>query len=145
MLHVITSVDHPLLYLLNDDPVRPEIPHGFRVSWPKSAVFVNIEADKPTAVVCVSFTDFVPKLPEELFYQGLNLVNNTVIFYTIWSYVSGHGAPLIRAARDWILANRPEVTQFITLSPPTEMAQRFHLRNGASVFRHNGVTVNYQY
>ena len=39
----------------------------------------------------------------------------------------------------------PSVTRFVTLSPKTEVARRFHLRNGAIVFRENLDTINYEY
>jgi len=37
------------------------------------------------------------------------------------------------------------VKRFITLSPQTEMARRFHLRNGAVVLQVNTTSVNYEY
>jgi hypothetical protein len=40
---------------------------------------------------------------------------------------------------------RPEVTTYVTLSPKTEMARKFHLKNGAEVFQENETTVNYLY
>jgi hypothetical protein len=33
----------------------------------------------------------------------------------------------------------------VTLSPKTEMARRFHLKNGASELRENSNTINYIY
>jgi hypothetical protein len=39
----------------------------------------------------------------------------------------------------------PEIDRFVTLSPKTEMAKRFHLKNGAVVLRENDTTVNYEY
>ena len=35
--------------------------------------------------------------------------------------------------------------RFVTLSPKTELAKRFHLKNGAIVYRENDETVNYEY
>jgi hypothetical protein len=67
------------------------------------------------------------------------------VFYTIWSYRPGAGRRLIIAARRWIEENRQDIKEFVTLSPPTEMARIFHLRNGAGVFRVNHDTVNYVY
>jgi hypothetical protein len=67
------------------------------------------------------------------------------VFYTIWSYVPGAGRRLITQARRWIQENRVEIRQFVTLSPPTDMARVFHLRNGAEVHRVNVDTVNYLY
>jgi hypothetical protein len=67
------------------------------------------------------------------------------VFYTIWSYYPGAGRRLIRSAAEWIQKNRTNITEFVTLSPPTDMARIFHLRNGAKEFRINENTVNYLY
>ena len=67
------------------------------------------------------------------------------IFYTIWSYAPGAGRTLIFDAVKHIKENKPEIQRYVTLSPKTEVAKRFHLRNGAVVFRENGDTVNYEY
>jgi len=37
------------------------------------------------------------------------------------------------------------IKRFVTLSPKSEMAKKFHLKNGASIFRENEDTVNYEY
>ena len=70
---------------------------------------------------------------------------DVAVFYTIWSYKPGAGRKLISTARLWIGSNRANITKFVTLSPPTEMARVFHLKNGAEVFRINPDTVNYLY
>jgi hypothetical protein len=67
------------------------------------------------------------------------------VFYTIWSYRPGAGRDLILNAVNYIKNNKPNISRFVTLSPPTEMARRFHLKNGAHVFRENAETVNYEY
>jgi hypothetical protein len=67
------------------------------------------------------------------------------VFYTIWSYTAGSGRRLIMSARSWIGMNRSNVQEYVTLSPPTDMARVFHIRNGAEVLRVNADTVNYLY
>jgi len=57
----------------------------------------------------------------------------------------GAGRELILEAVQYIKNNRPEITRFVTLSPKTTMAEQFHLKNGAVVFRENENTVNYEY
>jgi hypothetical protein len=52
---------------------------------------------------------------------------------------------LLAAAVHGIKEQYPSVTRFVTLSPKTNMARRFHLKNGAIVFRENDDTVNYEY
>jgi hypothetical protein len=144
MLHVINSLDDPLLALIKDDPVRPDIPREFRVGL-SSQVFVLLDADSaPEAVVCCAYRDRVPDTVAALLSATSDHVN-TAVFYTIWSYRAGAGRQLIRAAREWIRGERSDIKNFVTLSPPTEMARLFHLRNGASVFRVNLDSVNYLY
>ena len=66
-------------------------------------------------------------------------------FYTIWSYAPGAGRKLIFDAVEHIKQNNKDITRFVTLSPKTDMAKKFHTRNGAIVFRENEETVNYEY
>jgi hypothetical protein len=144
MLHVINSLDDPLLALIKDDPVRPDIPREFRVGC-STVVFVLLDTDSvPEAVVCCAYRDAIPDTVDALRSASAECVN-TAVFYTIWSYRAGAGRQLIRAAREWIEGERPDIKNFVTLSPPTEMARLFHLRNGAQVFRVNSDSVNYLY
>ena len=53
--------------------------------------------------------------------------------------------PLLGRKLDRIEQLFPNITRFVTLSPKTEMAEKFHLRNGAVVFRENEETINYEY
>jgi hypothetical protein len=145
VLYDIQSLVDPLLNLLADDPVRPEIPAEFRVSA-TSEVFVlqNNETLEPEAVVCVAYRDMIPADILELARDADRDIT-TAVFYTIWSYKAGAGRKMITQAVNWIRKNRAEITEFVTLSPPTDMARKFHTTNGASVFRVNGDTVNYLY
>jgi hypothetical protein len=70
---------------------------------------------------------------------------DTAIFYTIWSYKAGAAKDLLFSTVKEIQRMFPNITRFVTLSPKTEMAKRFHLRNGASVLKENLTTVNYEY
>jgi hypothetical protein len=140
MLKIINSITDPLIDLVKDDPVRPAIPTAARVH-DHAEILVLIEEDKPAAVVCVAYLDQVPTDETELGKTG----SNVAAFYTIWSYAPGAGRRLIRAARMHIATNRPEITRYVTLSPKTEMARKFHLSNGATVLADNATSVNYQY
>ena len=86
MLHTITTLDDPLLALIKDDPVRPDIPLEFRVSE-DARVFVLLADDEyalPQAVVCVAYKSSVPRNVVEL--AQISLEPATVaVFYTIWS------------------------------------------------------------
>lgn len=143
-LHVIQTLDDPLMSLLKDDPVRPEIPAEFRVS-DHSEIFVYFNDDNtPGAVVCCAYRNAVPANVAELSLVPAT-TPSVAVFYTIWSYTSGAGRKLIMSARSWIGMNRNNIQEYVTLSPPTDMARIFHIRNGAEVLRINADTVNYLY
>jgi len=143
MLTFIKDLTHKLIDFIKDDPVRPEIPADFRVSDGRMVAALTNEEEKPDAMVCVSFHDFIPEDVKDL--DNTAQVPTTAIFYTIWSYKSGKGQELLRAAVKGIQEQYPSVTRFVTLSPKTNMARRFHLKNGATVFRENLETTNYEY
>jgi hypothetical protein len=98
---------------------------------------------KAVAVTCVKLLASIPATVQDLFQVAD--AANTAVFYTIWSYVQGAGRSLIKLALEQIQSEHPEVTTFVTLSPKTQMAERFHLKNGAVTYRENADTVNYQY
>ena len=127
--------------LLNDDPVRPHIPHLFRISQNrKSFILLNDDNVTPRAVICAAFTNEVARTETDLATAG-----NTAMFYTVWSYNKGAGRDIIFAVVESIKQNMPEVNRFVTLSPTTEMARKFHLSNGAIELQHNGDSVNFEY
>jgi len=143
MFQFITDLSHTLLSFIKDDPVRPEISKDFRVSDGRVVAALTDEEQQPEAMVCVSFHDFVPEDVEGL--HKTSSVPTTAIFYTIWSYKSGKGKELLYQAVKGIQAQYPSVTRFVTLSPKTNMARRFHLKNGDIVLRENIDTTNYEY
>lgn len=140
MLHIIQDLADPFINLLKDDPVRPSIPTAARVH-DHALVFVLVEDNQPQAVTCVAFLDQVPRTEHELGVAG----ERVAAFYTIWSYRSGAGRELIQQAQKFIRSNRSSIERYVTLSPKTEMARRFHLNNGARVLQDNEETVNYEY
>ena len=72
--------------------------------------------------------------------------NSTVaVFYTVWSYGAGAGREIVFRAMEWTKENYPNVKRYVTLSPPTKMAEKFHLRNGAIKLQDNQDTVNFEY
>lgn len=143
MLHVITDLSDRLLELIKDDPVRPEIPLTQRVNENSKIFVLKDEDERPLAVTCVKFLEGVPSSVTELAEAAVN--TNTAVFYTIWSYASGAGRRLIEEAQTRIRVEHPEVNTYVTLSPKTEMARRFHLKNGAETYRENEDSVNYLY
>ena len=144
MLHQIRTLTDDLVRLIKDDPVRPDFPVEQRVN-DNSRIFVLLDdqTQEPLAVTCVKFLDSIPEAVEDLADTVVN--TNTAVFYTIWSYAQGAGRRLIEEAQRQIRDEQPAVDTYVTLSPKTEMARRFHLKNGAEVYRENPDTVNYLY
>lgn len=143
MLHLIELLTDRFFEFLKDDPVRPHIPHDRRVGNNKDIFVLRDIDDSVKAITCVSYQDFVPVNESELF--SISEQPTIAVFYTIWSYKPGAGRALIFDAVGHIKEKRPEIETFVTLSPQTEMARRFHHKNGAVTMRVNEDTVNYQY
>ena len=142
MLHTITTITEDLNLLILDDPVRPEIPVTDRVNA-NSRIYMLKNGDQTQAVTCVKFLSAVPAAVEDM----VDLVESatTAVFYTIWSYAAGAGRDLIQQAQRSIQEEFPDISTYVTLSPKTEMARRFHLKNGARELRENSNTINYIY
>ena len=143
MLHLIKSLTDSFINFLSEDPVRPNIPYVDRVGDNKDIFVLRDENDKVKAITCVSYQVNIPTKESELFED--TELPNTAVFYTIWSYESGAGRKLIFDAVKHIKDNNSDIKRFVTLSPRTEMAKRFHLKNGAIVFRDNEESTNYEY
>jgi len=142
MLHTITTLTEEIVRLLKDDPVRPEIPADRRVNQ-NSRIYMLKDGDQTRAITCVKFLDGIPAAVEDL-VDGVSSAT-TAVFYTIWSYTAGAGRDLIVEAQRSIEAEFPGIQTYVTLSPKTEMARRFHLKNGARELRENLDTINYIY
>jgi hypothetical protein len=128
--------------LLNQDPVRPHIPHIQRLGDSKDIFVLRDDENKAKAITCVSYQQSIPTSESELFLDGQAV---TAVFYTIWSYAPGAGRALIFDAVKHIKETKPEIKRFVTLSPKTEMAKNFHHKNGAITYRENQESVNYEY
>ena len=142
MLHTITTITDELELLIKDDPVRPEIPMSDRINT-NSRIYLLKNGDDTSAVTCVKFLESVPAAVEDM--AGLIETATTAVFYTIWSYAAGAGRTLIQETQKSIKAEFPDIQTYVTLSPKTEMARRFHLKNGARELRENPNTINYIY
>ena len=142
MIYVISNISDPYTAFVKDDPVRPHIPLSERIN-DNAKIFALIENEQVAAMVCARFCNGVPASEAELLVPITE--PDTIVFYTIWSYTSGAGARLINEGLDRVKSEFPNIKKFVTLSPQTNMAARFHLRNGATIFRVNADSVNYEY
>jgi len=66
-------------------------------------------------------------------------------FYTVWSYTKGAGTEIIFRVKEHIEKEKSYVNRFVTLSPCTEMATRFHLKNGAVLLNKYEDYQNFEY
>ena len=125
---------------IKDDPVRPHISKEWRTRSGRE-VYVLIRDEEIAAVSCVAFMDEVPSSESDMKWVGVS----TAVFYTVWSYKPGAGREIVNGVADLIKKQRPYVKRFVTLSPLTEMAERFHIRNGAKFLAKHEETQNFEY
>jgi len=144
---ILHSVTPDRAHLVQDDPVRPNLSYDFRVSNNKDFYCIENEmTGDPFACICISYNDFIPTTTRELVeFPDFSDPPRIAVFYTVWSYEKGYGREIIFKAVDKIKEKRPEVMRFVTLSPKTEMAKRFHERNGAVMIADNPESYNFEY
>lgn len=138
----IRDINDPLAQVIKDDPVRPHIPLEQRIN--DAAEILLLKAgEEVLAATCMQWLKDIPATEEDL--QTMEQDHNVAVFYTIWSYKPGAGAKLLRKAAEWLQAEYGNLDSIVTLSPQTDMARRFHMNNGADVYRTNATSVNYRY
>jgi hypothetical protein len=71
-------------------------------------------------------------------------VGRIAIAYTVWSKKKGGGKLIVKEVFKKIKKSN-HLNRLITLSPLTEMARNFHLRNGAYELQVNKETQNFEY
>jgi hypothetical protein len=142
ILHHVRDINDPLTSVIKDDPVRPHIPLSQRIN--DTAEILLLKAgDQILAATCMAWLSDIPQNEQDLI--DMLHQKDVAVFYTIWSYSPGAGATLLREAAKWLKEEFTDLKAIVTLSPQTEMARKFHLKNGASVHRENTTSVNYRY
>jgi hypothetical protein len=141
-LHHIRDITDPLVRVIKDDPVRPHIPLDQRIN--EAAEILLLKAgEEILAATCMQWLSEIPE--DEIDLQNMGKSKEVAVFYTIWSYSPGAGASLLQEAAKWLKEEYKDIKAIVTLSPQTEMARRFHMKNGATVHRQNTNSVNYKY
>ena len=123
--------------LCEDDPVRKNIPYEWRVNGPNREIF-HLEEK---AVICVAHLEGIPTTEVELMEYGWGTFS---IFYTVWSKERGLGRKIVLDTWN-LLKSQNFNNRYVTMSPKTEMAMKFHLRNGAILLQENPTTNNFEY
>ena len=136
-----------------EDPVRSELDNVFRRSYGRKIYGVKY---KKTifAIMCFGFTNKIPKTIKELDLmtrdaylesaQRDQKIGKIAIAYTVWSKKKGGGKLIVKEVFKMIKKSN-HLNRLITLSPLTEMARNFHLKNGAIELQVNEKTQNFEY
>ena len=137
----------------NEDPVRPELDNEFRTSYGRKIYGVKYK-NEIYAIMCFAFTNEIPKTVKELdnlskdaFLQSAlrdQKVGKIAIAYTVWSKKKGGGKLIVKEVFNMIKKSN-HLNRLVTLSPLTEMATKFHLRNKAELISVNKETQNFEY
>ena len=136
-----------------EDPIRPQLDNKFRTSYGRKIYGVEYKGEIH-AIMCFAFTNEVPRSVEELdkfshdaFLQSAMRDQNNgqiAIAYTVWSKKKGGGKLIVKEVFKKIKKSN-HLNRLVTLSPLTEMATKFHSKNGAKLLQVNEDTQNFEY
>jgi len=136
-----------------EDPVRPELDNDFRTGYGRKIYGVKYK-EEIYAIMCFAYTNEIPKNVNELqklstdaFLQSAlrdQNVGKIAIAYTVWSKKKGGGKLIVKEVFKKIKKSN-HLNRLVTLSPLTEMATKFHEKNGAKLLQINETTQNFEY
>ena len=137
----------------DEDPVRPELNNEFRTGYGRRIYGVKYQGEIH-AVMCFAYTNIIPKTVDELeklstdaFLQSVmrdQSWGQIAIAYTVWSKKKGGGKLIVKEVFKKIKKSN-HLNRLVTLSPLTEMATKFHNKNGAKLLQINETTQNFEY
>ena len=138
---------------IEEDPVRPELDNNFRTGYGRKIYGVEYLGEIH-AVMCFAYTNKVPKSVDELEKLSTDAFLQTAmrdqsggqiaIAYTVWSKKKGGGKLIVKEVFKKIKKSN-HLNRLVTLSPLTDMATKFHERNGAKLIQINDTTQNFEY
>ena len=139
---------------INEDPIRPDLDIKFRTSYGRKIFGVKYKKEI-CAIMCFGFTNQIPKTINEfdLMTRDAHLqsascrskdIGKIAIAYTVWSKKKGGGKLIVKEVFKKIKKSN-HLNRLVTLSPLTEMARNFHLRNGAKELQVNEESQNFEY
>jgi len=138
---------------IEEDPVRPELDNNFRTGYGRKIYGVEYLGEIH-AVMCFAYTNKVPKSVDELEKLSTDAFLQTAmrdqsggqiaIAYTVWSKKKGGGKLIVKEVFKNIKKSN-HLNRLVTLSPLTDMATKFHERNGAKLIQINETTQNFEY
>ena len=138
---------------IEEDPVRPELDLNFRTSYGRKIYGVKYKKEI-CAIMCFGYTNEIPKSVQELDLMSKDAhlqstlrdrnVGKIAVAYTVWSKKKGGGKLIVSEVFKKIKRSN-HLNRLVTLSPLTDMARNFHLRNGAFELQVNKETQNFEY
>ena len=122
--------------IITGDPVRPHISAEVRLAPGRDVYHLDHKA-----YLCIVYLDCVPSDEECLLSANIGSI---AVAYTVWSLEKGMGRTIILDALK-TFQDTWRFTRFVTLSPKTDMATKFHLSNGATLISENQFSNNFEY
>ena len=139
---------------VSEDPVRPELSLEFRQAYGRKIYGIKDEEGDIAAIMCFAFTHDIPKSVEEMDTMSKDAAMQAVhragvqgsiaIAYTVWAKKKGGGKHMVNEVYK-MMKQSNHLNRLITLSPLTDMARKFHLKNGAKEVQVNTSTQNFEY
>ena len=153
---MLLKCDLDFLKTIEQDPIRPvellgEPKRRFEMPFEVYALVEKQGFGTATnAVACIAHAWFVPETEDDLAHIALGRplylpddphTAEIIVPYSLWSNKKGCGTLMINA----LLHKFKDEGKIITMSPKTEMAQKFHESNGAVLIQSNEESNNFEY
>ena len=139
---------------VKEDPVRPELDLQFRQSYGRKIIGLKDDVGEIAAIMCFAFTNEVPKTVEEMEKMSYDAALQSVhragvqgsiaIAYTVWARKKGGGRAIVNEVYKSVKKSN-NLNRLVTLSPLTDMARNFHIKNGAKELQVNEKSQNFEY
>lgn len=139
---------------VKEDPVRPELDLQFRQSYGRKIYGLRDHVGEISAIMCFAFTNQVPKTVQEMDEMSYDAALQSVhragvqgsiaIAYTVWAKKKGGGRAIVNEVYKMVKKSN-HLHRLVTLSPLTDMARNFHIRNGAKELQVNKTSQNFEY
>ena len=139
---------------VKEDPVRPELDLQFRQSYGRKIIGLKDDVGEIAAIMCFAFTNEVPKTVEEMEKMSYDAALQSVhragvqgsiaIAYTVWARKKGGGRAIVNEVYKSVKQSN-NLNRLVTLSPLTDMARNFHIKNGAKELQVNETSQNFEY
>jgi hypothetical protein len=134
--------------------VRPELDLQFRQSYGRKIYGLKDDVGEIAAIMCFAFTNDVPRTVEEMEEMSHDAALQSIhragvqgsiaIAYTVWAKKKGGGRAIVNEVYKMVKKSN-HLNRLVTLSPLTDMARNFHIKNGAKELQVNETTQNFEY